>query len=129
MDKPVLEKTDKDTEIQFGIFVGDRLRLIVQEPNGHVSARAKHQGNYIPTEYVGLVEKVQQEDLFLKMVVRWHLPASLGYNTLKGTTSTLIHIANGVWLEVRKRPRNVVTTIEKITEMEYQRLLEEAKNS
>jgi hypothetical protein len=106
--------------------VGERLRLTVREPNGHASAKAEHPGNYIPIDYVGEVEYVDmQQQKTPKIIVRWHLSGSFGYNTLKGTTSTLIHIANGVWLETRKKPRNVVATIERITEEEYTRMIQE----
>jgi len=63
-----------------------------------------------------------------QMRVRWHLQASYGYDTMKGTVSTLIHIANGVWLETRRSPRNVVATIERITEERYQELHQQAQN-
>lgn len=107
--------------------VGERLRLTVREPNGHASADADHPGNYVPIEYVGEVEYVDmQQQKTPKIIVRWHLPASFGYNTVKGTASTLIHIANGVWLETRKKPRNVVATIERITEEEFTRMIREA---
>jgi hypothetical protein len=109
--------------------VGERIRLIVREPNGHVSAKANHPGNYTPKDYVAEVAKVQFNQDVTQIVVRWHLPKSFGYNTRKGTASTLIHIANGVWLETRSRPRNVVATIERITEEEYEEMLEQAENS
>jgi hypothetical protein len=111
--------------------VGERLRLTVWEPNGQVSAKANHPGNYTPKNFVAEVEKVKvnNQEGQQHIVVRWHLPKSWGYNTVKGTTSTLIHIANGVWLETRSRPRNVVATIERITEEEYQRLVDEAAKS
>ncbi|MCC5619304.1 hypothetical protein LC605_30420, partial [Nostoc sp. CHAB 5836] len=68
------------------------------------------------------------QNLTVKIKVRWHLPKSFGYDTYNGTTSTLIHIANGVWLETRKRPRNVVATIERITEEEFITMVDEAAN-
>lgn len=109
--------------------VGERIRLIVREPNGHVSAKANHPGNYNPQHYVALIEKVIIKQEMPQIVVRWHLPKSFGYKTRKGTTSTLIYIENGVWLETRKHPRNVVAVIEKITEEEYKKLVKQAENS
>lgn len=123
--KSINEELTTNDKINFR--VGERLRLTVREPNGHASAKADHPGNYIPINYVGEVEYVDiQQQKTPKIIVRWHLPASFGYNTFKGTTSTLIHIANGVWLETRKKPRNVVITIERITEEEYARMIREA---
>ena len=123
--KSIYDEVSSNDKIYFR--VGERLRLTVREPNGHASAKADHPGNYIPIDYVGEVEYVDmQQKETPKIIVRWHLPGSFGYNTLKGTTSTLIHIANGVWLETRKNPRNVVVTIERITEEEYTRMIREA---
>lgn len=104
----------------------ERLRLKAWEPQGHVSARAERRGNYEALDYVGEVEEVLTNERIPTLRVRWHLPAVWGYDTTRGTVSTLIHIANGVWLETRKRPRNVVATIERITEEEYQELLRKA---
>jgi hypothetical protein len=109
--------------------VGERLRLQVREPLGHKDARATYPGNYVPTIYVGEVEEAAFQARVPQMRVRWHLPAAYGYDTTKGTSSTLIHIAHGVWLETRRSPRNVVATIERIAEEEYQRLLAQAHGS
>ena len=104
----------------------ERLRLTVWEPNGHVSARFDHRGNYEPTPFAGEVEEVLPNEKLPTLRVRWHLYAALGYDTAKGTVSTLIHIANGVWLETRKRPRNVMAVIERISEEEYNEMLKKA---
>lgn len=108
--------------------VGERLRLKVREPRGRKNARAGYRGNYLPADYIGEVETASLGGMIPQIEVRWRLPASFGYDTAEGTVSTLVLIANGVWLEARKRPRNVVATIEKITEEEYQKLLSEAAN-
>ncbi|MDF5736475.1 MAG: hypothetical protein V7L04_09885 [Nostoc sp.] len=108
--------------------VGERLRIKVREPNGHTSAQADQPGNYTPIDYVGQIEQVDYENITVKIKVRWHLPKSFGYDTYNGTTSTLIHIANGVWLETRKKPRNVVATIERITEEEFITMVDQAAN-
>jgi hypothetical protein len=109
--------------------VGERLRLLVREPLGRKDARITHPGNYVPVAYVGEVEETAFQARVPQMRVRWHLPASYGYDTAKGTVSTLIHVANGVWLETRRSPRNVVATIERIPEEEYQQLLAQAQSS
>jgi hypothetical protein len=107
--------------------VGDRLRLQVREPVSPKDARADALGNYQLAHYVGEVEAVGLEADLPRLEVRWHLPACFGYDTDRGTVSTLVHVANGVWLEARKRPRNVAVLLEKIAEEEYGRLLAEAR--
>jgi hypothetical protein len=106
--------------------VGARLRLTVREPQDCRNARADYDRNYQPVVYIGEVEQSMVDDPLPQISVRWHLPAALGYNTEKGAVSTLVHIANGVWLEARKQARNVAATIEILTEEEYKRLLFEA---
>jgi monoamine oxidase len=44
----------------------------------------------------------------------------------RALVSTLVHVANGVWLEARRRPRNVAVTLERISLEEYGHLLREA---
>ena len=107
-------------------LIGDKLQLTVREPVSRKDARADTPGNYIPQQFIGEVEAVNLEVEVPSIRVRWHLPASYGYDTHEGTLSTLIHICNGVWLETRKGARNIVVTIETIAEDVYQRLLEEA---
>ena len=107
--------------------IGDMIRLNVIEPRGHSDARVEHPGNYVPVSYVGLVERARQTGPVSVLDVRWNLPASYGYKTFEGTISTLLHVANGVYVEARKRPRNVlISAIEKITEDEYKRMINEA---
>lgn len=106
--------------------IGDKLRLTVREPIDREDSRADAPGNYIPQEFVGEVEGVNLEAEVPSITVRWHLPAAYGHDTQKGAASTLIHIANGVWLETRKRARNVTATIEQVSEDEYGKLVEEA---
>ena len=65
----------------------------------------------------------------LHLRVRWHLPASYGYDTLKGSVSTLINVGENIWLEARKRPRNVVASIQKIAVEQYERLLRDAQKA
>lgn len=109
------------------LVAGDKLRLRVIEPRGHSDARVDHPGNYVPVDYVGSVETIRTRGNTHEISVRWHLPASFGYDTLKGSVSTLLHISDGVYLEARKRPRNViVSAIEKITEDEFKALANEA---
>jgi hypothetical protein len=105
---------------------GDKVTLIVREPQDYEDARANKEGNYQPMKYVGEIESTLLNGPIPQMVVRWHMPATLGYDTLKGTISTMIHVADSVWLETRRRPRNVVASIERIPEEEYQKLLTEA---
>ena len=105
---------------------GDKVILIVREPQGEEDARASKEGNYQAMKYVGEIESTLLSGPTPQMIVRWHMPATLGYDTLKGTVSTMIHIADSVWLEARKRPRNVVASIQRIPEEEYQKLLTEA---
>ena len=117
-----------ESEYKLDFRVGERLLLTVREPLGHKDARATRPGNYEPVNYVAEVEETMFEMRIPQMCLIWHLQASYGYDTMKGTVSTLIHIANGVWLETRRSPRNVVATIERITEERYQELLTQAKN-
>ena len=105
---------------------GDKVILIVREPQDDEDARASKEGNYQPMKYLGEIESTLFNGPTPQMIVRWHMPATLGYDTLKGTISTMIHIADSVWLEARRRPRNVVASIERIPEEEYQKLLTEA---
>ena len=106
---------------------GDRLLLTVREPAAE-DARADYQGNYVPIDYIAEVEEASVEGNTPRLRVRWHLPASYGYDTRKGTVSTLINVGENVWLETRKRPRNVVANIQKVSEDQYQQLLLEAEN-
>jgi hypothetical protein len=105
---------------------GERLKLTVREPHGQSDCRANCRGNYIPTDYAGEVVSAQTIEGTMHLEVRWHLPAMYGYDTQKGTKSVLIHIANGVWLETRKKPKNVVATLTRITEEEYNQMIERA---
>jgi hypothetical protein len=109
--------------------VGARLKLTVRAPQDRRNAKADYDRNYQPIEYVGEIEGSMIANAVPQITVRWHLPASLGYDTERGTVSQLVHIANGVWLEARKRPRNVAATIEILREEEYSRLLREAASS
>ena len=105
----------------------ERLRLMVWEPKGHLSARYDHPGNYERTLFVGEVEEVLRNEKLPTLRVRWHLPATFGYDTAKGTVSTLINIANSpVWLETRNTARNVVAVIDRISEEEYNEMLKKA---
>lgn len=106
---------------------GDRILLTVREPSS-TDARADYPGNYTPTPYVGEVEETYVEGDSTQLRVRWHLPAAYGYDTEKGTVSTLINVGENVWLETRKRPRNVVATIQKISDEEYQARIQAAAN-
>jgi hypothetical protein len=103
--------------------VGDKVNLRTYEPINKADARAKVQGNYVPHEYVGEVEEISNETSFVRCTVRWHLPAALGYDPEKRLVSKLIHIANGVWLECRKRPRNVVLYMTPLSAEAYERKL------
>jgi hypothetical protein len=58
--------------------------------------------------------------------VRWHLPGGSAADARRGVVSTLVHIANGVWLEARRRPRNVAVTLEQISQEEYEQLVRDA---
>jgi hypothetical protein len=58
--------------------------------------------------------------------VRWHLPGGSASDVRRGVVSTLVHIANGVWLEARRRPRNVAVTLERISQEEYEQLIRDA---
>jgi hypothetical protein len=106
--------------------VGARLKLTVRAPQDGRNAKADHDRNYYPMQYVGEVERSMVTEAVPQITVRWHLPAALGYDTERGTVSQLVHIANGVWLEARKRPRNVTATLEVLQEEDYRRLLREA---
>jgi hypothetical protein len=103
---------------------GDKVILRVCEPVDSDDASIKHPGNYLPRDYAGEVVMVVTKAPVLSIKVRWHLPASFGYKTKKGVVSNLVHIANGVWLEARKRPRNVTVTIELVEESTYQEMVE-----
>ena len=108
---------------------GDHVALTVREPAGS-NARADYPGNYVPTRYVGKIEGSYEMNNTLHIRVRWHLPAAYGYNTRKGTVSTLINVCcDNCYLETRTKARNVVATIEKISEEEYERLLREAEQT
>jgi len=110
--------------------VGDKLVLTVRE-QGHGGPS----GDFVPFKYLAQVEQILKEDkgAVQHMKVRWHMPRSLGYNTEKGVVSPLVHIANGVWLEARKKRaknKNVaVAKAEVITEEQFQKLLAEAAAS
>lgn len=107
--------------------VGTRLRLRVIKPRRRKKdARASYRGNYLPVDHVGEVETSSLDGLIPQMQVRWHFPASLGYDTAEGTVSTLVHIAGRAFIEARKKCRNVGVAVEIITEEEYQKLLAEA---
>jgi hypothetical protein len=105
---------------------GDKVILIVREPQDQEDARATREGNYEAMKYLGEIESALLNVPVPQMVVRWHMPATLGYDTLEGTVSTMIHVADSVWLETRRKPRNVVASIQRIPEEEYQKLLTEA---
>jgi hypothetical protein len=102
---------------------GEKIALRVCEPIDPTDASANVPSNYAPRTYVGEVEEVGTAQQLLWIKVRWHLPAYFGYNTQKGKVSKLIHIANGVWIEARKRARNVVATIESVDDSTYQKML------
>jgi hypothetical protein len=106
--------------------IGDKVVLTVREPVSPQDGRAETLGNYIPQRFVGEVEAINLEADVPSIRVRWHLPSSYGYDTQEGTLSTLVYIANGVWLEARKKPRNVTATIDAISEDAYKTLLTEA---
>lgn len=103
---------------------GDKVLLKVYEPVDKADARAEVQGNYVPQECVGEVEQIDNETSFVRCTMRWHLPAASGYDPEKTLVSKLIHIANGVWIECRKRPRNVVVYMTPIAAEAYQRKLD-----
>ncbi|MGH9428406.1 MAG: hypothetical protein ACRD2L_19135 [Terriglobia bacterium] len=105
---------------------GDKLSLFVREPQDYKNARADYDGNYQITRYVGEVEKANLTGTPPRIDVRWHLPKALGYDTVKGSVSTMVHVADSAWVEARKKPRNVVAKIDRIPEEEYKKLLEEA---
>lgn len=106
---------------------GDKLRLRVVEPRKHRDNSTRYPGNYIPVDYVGSVDSVSPRGASFELGIRWHLPASFGYDTVAGTPSSLLHINQGVYLETRKRARNVViSSIDKITEEEFKRFVIEA---
>ncbi len=106
---------------------GDRVRLTVREPKRKSDARATKPANYRPVDYVARVEQASFVGGNACLTVRWHAP--LGAETSReGTVSTLVHIANGVWLEARRRPRNATVTLERISCEEYESLLKEAYN-
>jgi hypothetical protein len=105
--------------------IGDKLLLTVREPIDRGDARAETPGNYIPQRLVAQVEGVNLEGENPTITVRWHLPAAYGHDTRKGVVSNLLHIADGVWIETRKRARNVIAMIEEISEDDFKALVEE----
>jgi hypothetical protein len=105
---------------------GDKLSLLVREPYDYDDARADRYENYQAIQYVGEVEQAQYGGPTTRLKVRWHLPAALGYNTVKGTVSTLVHIGDSVWLEARRRPKNVTAQIRGIDDKEYKMLFDQA---
>lgn len=124
VERPAAEETKIAGAPQFRI--GDKLRLIVKEPESRRDARPSKGRNYRPVEHVGEVERVETGAAVPRIDVRWHLPAALGHDTEKGTVSTLVHIADAVWLEARKVPRNVAVVVARIGEEEYRKLLAKA---
>jgi predicted NAD/FAD-dependent oxidoreductase len=106
--------------------VGDRLRLTVREPESRWDARATLPASYRPSDFAGRVEGVSLAGANPRLEVRWHLPGGSAADTRKGVVSTLVHIANGVWLEARRRPRNVAVTLERISREEYEQLVRDA---
>jgi hypothetical protein len=109
--------------------VGDRLRLTVREPAFGWDARATRRGNYRPEDFAGRVERVSLTGSNPCLEVRWHLPCGSAAEVRRGVVSTLVHIANGVWLEARRRPRNVAVTLERISQEEYEHLVRDAARS
>lgn len=106
--------------------IGDKVVLTVWEPVSPKDGRAETLGNYLPQRFVAEVEAVNLEADVPSIKLRWHLPASYGYDTQEGSVSTLVYIANGVWLEARKKPRNITATIDAISEDAYKVFLTEA---
>jgi monoamine oxidase len=106
--------------------VGDRLRLTVREPASRRDARANRPANYRPADFAGRVERVSLAGSNPCLAVRWHLPGGSAADVRRGVVSTLVHIANGVWLEARRRPRNVAVTLERISQEEYEQLIRDA---
>lgn len=119
--RPAPEEPKRDGPPQFRI--GDKLRLMVKEPESRRDARPSKGRNYLPVEHVGEVERVETGAAVPRIDVRWRLPTALGHDTEKGTVSTLVHIDGAVWLEARKVPRNVAVVVERIGEEEYRKLL------
>lgn len=122
--RAAMEETKPQSRPQFRI--GDKLRLTVKEPESRRDARPSKGRNYLPVDHVGEVERVETGAAVPRIAVRWHLPATLGHDTEKGTVSTLVHIADSVWIEARKIPRNVAVVVARITEEEYRQRLAEA---
>jgi monoamine oxidase len=106
--------------------VGDRLRLTVREPMSRRDARATQRSSYRPTDFAGRVELVSLVGSNPCLKVRWHLPGGSAADARRGVVSTLVHIANGVWLEARRRPRNVAVTLERISQEGYEHLIRDA---
>jgi hypothetical protein len=104
-------------------IVGDKLKLTVKEPDDRRDARARRGRNYLPASYVGVVERVRTNADMAEMDVRWHRRGSGGFDPVCGTVSTLVHIADSVWLEARKTARNVAVVVARVEEDEYRELL------
>ena len=99
---------------------GDKLMLTVREPESRREARAGRGRNYRPLSYVGVVKRFEAGIEQPTMQVVWHGFDAGQFGPERTATSTLIHIAESVWLEARKVARNVAVVVAPITEQDYQ---------